>query len=80
MGIFDTLKTGGRNIWNTVKKPLSGLWSGIKSVDSIISNPLVETGLAISQPELSPFIAGYDIAKWGLKNLNVEDSIDDVLS
>ena len=80
MGIFDNLKTTGKSIWNVVKKPLSGLWSGIKSVDSLISNPIVETGLAISQPELSPFLAGYDIAKYGLDKLGIGDLVNDVLT
>ena len=80
MGIFDSIKTGSRNLWNVVKQPLRGLWSGLKSVDSLISNPIIETGISISQPELSPFIAGYDIAKWGLDKLGVGDVIDDVLT
>ena len=80
MGIFDSIKTGSRNLWNTIKKPLSGLWSGMKSVDSLVSNPIVETGLAISQPELAPFLAGYDIAKWGLDKLGVSQVLDDVLT
>ena len=80
MGIFDSIKTGSRNLWNTIKKPLGGLWSGLKSVDSLISNPIVETGLAISQPELSPFIAGYDILKYGLEKTGVGNLIDDVLT
>ena len=82
MGIFDSIKTtiASKNIWNVVKKPLSGLWSGMKSVDSVVSNPIVETGLTIGQPELAPFLAGYDIAKYGLEKLGVGQVLDDVLN
>ena len=79
-GIFDNIKSTGKSIWNVAKKPLSMLWGGVKKIDDIISNPIVETTLAISQPELSPFLAGYDIAKYGLENLGVNKYLDDALA
>ena len=80
MGIFDSVKNVGRNIWNVAKKPLSYLWSGVKKIDDVLSNPIIETGIAISNPELSPILAGYDIAKYGLENLGVNKYLDDALA
>ena len=68
-GIFDSIKTMGRSIWNVAKQPIRGLWAGTKAVDSVVSNPLVETGVSLAQPELSPFFAGYNVGKYVLDKL-----------
>ena len=68
-GIFDSIKTGGRNLWNVAKQPIKALWSGIKQVDDKVMNPVVQTGLSLVAPEVSPIFAGYDVGKYILEKL-----------
>lgn len=69
MGIFDTVKNVGKSIWNYAKPITSGIYDGLKHADEIISNPIVQAGIEITNPWAMPFILGYDISKYAYKNI-----------
>lgn len=66
MGVFDTLKSVGKSIWNFAKPVTSGIYDGLKTVDEIVSNPIVQAGIELTNPWAAPLLLGYDISKYAI--------------